>query len=74
MIKISDVRESDIGASVVYHREYCKREIGRLSSWNNRYVFVRFKEPNGEACEPEDVTFENDLVRRAIHPLTNEAR
>jgi hypothetical protein len=57
MIDPQTLTEADIGRKVIYHREYCDRQEGVLSSWNSTYVFVRFKSPNGEACEPEDVSF-----------------
>ncbi len=58
MIKINELKESDKGRNVIYHREYCEQEVGQLSSWNEKYIFVRFKGPNGESCEPTDVSFE----------------
>lgn len=58
MIEISSLTEKDVGRNIIYHREYCKREVGTLSSWNDKYIFVRFKGPNGEACEPADISFE----------------
>jgi len=58
MIEISKLTEADKGRLVNYHREFCKPETGVLSSWNDKYVFVRFKGPNGESCQPEDVSFE----------------
>ncbi len=58
MIEISKLQDSDIGRNVTYHRDFCNREFGKLSSWNDRFVFVRFKGPNGEACEPCDVSFD----------------
>ena len=58
MIDISKLTEADKGRNVTYHREFCKKEFGKLSSWNSTYVFVRFKGPNGEACLPEDVSFD----------------
>lgn len=57
MIEISNLSESDKGRQVVYHREYCDREVGILSSWNDKVIFVRFKGPNGEACKPCDISF-----------------
>jgi hypothetical protein len=59
MIEIASLQEGDKGRHVRYHREHCTPEIGVLSSWNDRVIFVRFKGPNGEACEPEDVSFED---------------
>lgn len=57
MIDPNKLTEEDVGRHVRYHREYCKEGYGVLSSWNNKVVFVRFKGPNGEACEPCDVSF-----------------
>lgn len=62
MIKIEDLTEEDIGRNVAYHREFCNREHGKLSSWTANIVFVRFKGPNGEGCEPCDVSF--DTIRK----------
>ncbi len=56
-IAIDELTEADVGRAVTYHREYSKLEFGKLSSWNSKFVFVRFKGPNGEACEPSDVSF-----------------
>jgi hypothetical protein len=58
MIDIQSLQESDIGRNVTYHREFCNVEHGKLSSWNDKVIFVRFKGPTGEACEPEDVSFD----------------
>ncbi len=56
MIDKAKLSFDDIGRKVTYHREFCE-EFGELTSWNDMYIFVRFKGPTGEACEPEDVTF-----------------
>lgn len=58
MIDINKLSPTDVGRNVTYHREFCKVEYGYLTSWNQRYVFVRFKGPTGEACEPGDVSFD----------------
>jgi len=60
VIDISKLSEKDIGRNVIYHREHCKQEVGRLSSWNDKYIFVRFKGPNGESCQQEDVSFSKE--------------
>lgn len=57
MIDPKTLTEADVGRNVTY-REHCTVEFGKLSSWNEKYVFVRFKGPTGEACEPEDVSFD----------------
>ena len=61
MTKISSLKEADKNRNVIYHREFCNRQVGKLSSWNDKYVFVQFKGPNGEACEPDDVSFELNI-------------
>lgn len=65
MIDQHKLTDKDIGRHVVYHREFCKREVGVLTSWNEHTVFVRFKGPTGEGCEPEDVSFEIPLAETA---------
>lgn len=57
MIDPSKLTQADVGRQVTYSREYCETQFGVLSSWNDLYVFVKFKGPGGEACEPEDVSF-----------------
>jgi hypothetical protein len=57
MIYPHKLTKSDIGRQVVYEEPYCERQVGTLSSWNELYVFVRFKGPAGEACRPETVSF-----------------
>lgn len=58
MIDINKLKEKDIGRNVIYHREFCNREVGRLTSWNHKFVFVRFRGPNGEAFDYKGGTFE----------------
>jgi hypothetical protein len=58
MIDPSTLTKGDVGRHVLYHRPFCNQERGVLTSWNSRYVFVRFKGPNGESCQPEDISFE----------------
>jgi hypothetical protein len=57
MIDPKLLTESDIGRLVRYHREFCDPEVGRLSSWSDKWVFVRFNGPGGEACDPRDISF-----------------
>lgn len=59
MIDPATLTEKDVGRNVTYHREHCAREFGKLSSWTATTVFVRFKGPNGEGCQPEDVSFDS---------------
>lgn len=57
MIDIKKLTVADIGRKVEYRRDFCRDETGELTSWNEKVIFVRFKGPGGEACEPEDVSF-----------------
>ena len=68
MIDISKLTETDKDRNVIYHREFCDEQVGKLSSWNDKFIFVRFKGPNGEACEPNDVSFENAASDRQRTP------
>ena len=60
MIDPKTLSAAYVGCRVIYYRPFCNREEGVLSSWNEQYVFVRFKGPTGEACLPEDLTFAED--------------
>ena len=59
MIAIEDLKDRDVGRFILYHPHYGKHERGVLSSWSNGFVFVRFRSLTGEACRPEDVSFES---------------
>lgn len=53
-----------IGLRVIYtpygYYENKKLEYGVISSYNNRYIFVKFREnaTNGTACDPMDLDYE----------------
>ncbi len=57
MIDIDSLTIKDIGRQVKYFDGYSKTEYGILSSWNDKYIFVKFKGPSGEACNPIDISF-----------------
>ena len=57
MIQIDQLTEADIGRKVIFTYMHGERVEGELSSWNPDYIFVRFKGPNGEACEPNQLEF-----------------
>lgn len=57
MIEIKKLKQKDIGRNIKYEQEFCKTEYGILTSWNDQYIFVKFRGPNGEACNPEDISF-----------------
>jgi hypothetical protein len=58
MIIIEDLTEKDKGVSVVYDNGY-KRSFGVISSWNSRFVFVKYgSNPQSQATPPEFLTKE----------------
>lgn len=58
MIDPKKLTQADVGRNVTYKTAFCETEHGTLTSWNEAYVFVRFKGTSGEACRPEDVRFD----------------
>ena len=59
---IQGLSSDDVGRNVVYDSGQ-HQELGRLTSWDQTFVFVRFRGPDGEACVPDDVTFESTQGR-----------
>ena len=66
MIDISKLTEKDIGRWVIYKARGCKAELGKLKSWNEKFIFVvykcagnwnDFKEYTGVATKPKDLQF-----------------
>lgn len=65
MIDITSLTESDRGRQVVYQsRPNTPFEEGEITSWNDHYVFVRYKREgvltlpaNGSATPPDKPTF-----------------
>lgn len=60
MITIPNLTDKDKGRKVIYGRDGLPKQEGELTSWNDKYVFVKFKGPAGEACDPGDVAFAFD--------------
>lgn len=55
-IQGKELDESDIGRNVTYVPSYGHPEYGELSSFRpDGAIFVRFKGPNGERCDPSDL-------------------
>ena len=63
MINIKELANKDIGMWVVY-KSFNEKELGRIKSWNDKYIFVvykclmdwnDFKDYTGEATFPEDL-------------------
>jgi len=66
MIKLSELKESDIGRQVIYQPK-SGGDRGKISSWNNKFVFVNWEVYPGQymdsfgcvaaATYPEDLDF-----------------
>ena len=62
-MKLSDLKESDVGRSVIYTPfEGCNgslKEDGHITSWNDTYIFVDYGDScgRGKATRPEDLEF-----------------
>lgn len=66
MIRIKDLRQSDIGKWVKYNNGYGGDEVGRIKSWNEHNIFVvykcnnewdRFQDFTGQATKEGDLVF-----------------
>jgi hypothetical protein len=64
LIENKEVTEEDIGSPVTYIPYHAKGDInhkdverGVISSFNDTYIFVRFKAPNGAACNPKNLVW-----------------
>jgi hypothetical protein len=58
-LKLSELTEQDKGRKVIFEYLHGERVEGEITSWNQKWVFVKFKGPTGEACDPEQVYFIN---------------
>jgi hypothetical protein len=57
MIKIKELKPEDVGRMVVY-QSFDERKEGRITSWNDRFIFVDFDNTGrGQACRPFDLVF-----------------
>jgi hypothetical protein len=58
MIDISKLTDEDKGREVVYESPDGKREFGHISSWNGRFVFVKYGvNPQSQATPFEYLKF-----------------
>lgn len=73
MIRLENLAESDKGRKVIFTYSHGERVEGELSSWNDRYVFVRFKGPNGEACDPSMCEFSTGAAAEGDIPQSHDA-
>lgn len=59
-IEGKELTDEDIGRRVSYHDPYKPTEIGVLSSFrDDGAIWVRFKGPTGERCDPESLRWES---------------
>ena len=65
MIEISKLTKGDVGKWVKY-TDFSKTEIGKIKSWNNKFIFVvyscnydwnNFRNYTAAATSPEDLLF-----------------
>lgn len=71
MIKIEDLRDEDVGREVRYTTGHGDVEFGRITSWNERFIFVLYHTKisarglkrvartgsTSESTRPEDLEF-----------------
>ncbi len=68
MIKLSEMKESDVGRMVVYRSKGGdKVQRGKISSWNDTFIFVNYENypdvapgfynPTAAATSPEDLAW-----------------
>jgi len=59
MIKISELtKERDINRKVIYQPQSDHNEEGRITSWNDSFIFVDYSNSGrGIATRPEDLNF-----------------
>lgn len=60
MINIKKLTEKDIGRNVTYIDGTGHKEFGRITSWNNKFIFVDYGPHccgRGHATSPEDLVW-----------------
>jgi len=58
MIDITKLKESDRDKKVIYKTRYGKIQEGRITSWNERFVFVDYYNSGiGVPTNPKDINF-----------------
>lgn len=58
MIDIKSLKESDTNRKVIYKKSYGTFQEGRITSWNDRFVFVDYYNNGmGVATNPKDLEF-----------------
>jgi len=57
-MNIKDLTEKDVNRKVIYS-SFNSKEVGVISSWNDKYIFVRYGNKTfGEATDPNDLEYE----------------
>lgn len=73
MIKISELKNQDIGRWVIYCGFSNEKDRGKIKSWNKNYIFVvyncdknwhRFQDYTAAATEPFYLTFDGRSRRK----------
>jgi len=55
---IDELKPQDVGRNVTYTANHGEREHGVISSWNDKYVFVRYgMGSTAAATDPEQLSF-----------------
>ncbi len=58
MIDIKSLKESDTNRKVIYKKPNGKSEEGRITSWNDRFIFVDYYNNGmGAATNPKNLEF-----------------
>jgi hypothetical protein len=64
MIEISKLSEKDKGREVVFNSHGSKTEFGIISSWNERFIFVKYNgRQQGQATRPKDLRFSIEVEK-----------
>ena len=65
MIRISRLKKSDIEKEVTYVDRLGNKEIGNITSWNEKYIFVNYgtTDGHGVATDEKDLYFDFTYTR-----------
>ena len=65
MICIETLKDDDIGKEVIYVDGVGSREIGHITSWNHKYIFVNYGKTDGygAATYPRDLYWDMTFTR-----------
>lgn len=63
MIDITKLTDKDVGRSVIYTPGYGPLQDGVITSFNEKFVFVRYRATGGgQATNPKDLEFLTDVI------------